>query len=159
MAYLLAARVPLLGKHRLMQKIHQTSSHKNELNAFLVLSFDVSFIFSAVMTFMALRKEKSPLLERREDGRVNFAFIIIMIVSGICVAANHKLNLSLSGIMPSAVFFPIVNGGNLVLTTLSALVIFRERLTRRQWIGVILGVLSVLFLCLPTDILFSFSLK
>lgn len=147
------------GSIGFMQKIHQTSSHKNELNAFLVLSFAVSFIFSAVMTFMALRKEKSPLLERREDGRVNFAFIIIMIVSGICVAANHKLNLSLSGIMPSAVFFPIVNGGNLVLTTLSALVIFRERLTRRQWIGVILGVLSVLFLCLPTDILFSFSLK
>jgi multidrug transporter EmrE-like cation transporter len=82
-----------------------------------------------------------------------------MVASGICVAANHKFNLALSGEIPSAVFFPIVNGGNLVLTTLSALIIFKEKLTKRQWIGVTLGILSVLALCMPTELIFSFELS
>lgn len=141
-----------------MQKIHQSSAHKGELNAFLVISFIVSFIFATTMTLISMKKEKRPLFEKTSEGKVAWLFIIIMITSGICVAANHKLNLALAGEIPSAVFFPIVNGGNLVLTTLSALIIFRERLTKKQWIGVIVGALSVLALCMPTSMIFSFKL-
>lgn len=147
------------GSIGFMQKIHQSSSHKGELNAFLVISFAISFIFSATMMLISAKKENKPLFEKGENGKVNWLLIAIIVASGICVGANHKLNLGLSGEIPSAVFFPVVNGGNLVLTTLSALTIFREKLTKRQWIGVIIGVLSVLALCLPTDLLFSFSMK
>ena len=143
-----------------MQKTHQAHDlHKGELNSFLVLAFIVSFVFSAVLAFTSMKKEKLPLIEKNKAGKVYWLLIIIMIASGICVAANHKFNLALSGEIPSAVFFPIVNGGNLVLTTLSALIIFKERLTKRQWIGVILGIASVLFLCMPTGWIFSFELK
>ena len=74
--------------------------------------------------------------------------MLVIIFRGICTAANHKLNLFLSGVMDSAVFFPLVNGGGLVLVTLSALIIFRERLSVKQWISVALGIASVLCLCL-----------
>jgi drug/metabolite transporter (DMT)-like permease len=110
------------------------------------------------LAVISMKKEKLPLIEKK-DGKVYWLIIGIMVACGICVAANHKLNLGLSGKIPSAVFFPIVNGGNLVLTTLSALIIFRERLTKRQWIGVIFGIASVLFLCMPTEWIFSFELK
>ena len=146
------------GSIGFMQKIHQSSSHKGELNAFLVISFAVSFIFATTMTLISMRKENKPLFEKGSNGKIAWIFIIIMISSGICVAANHKLNLALAGEIPSAVFFPIVNGGNLVLTTLSALIIFREKLTKKQWIGVIVGVLSVLALCMPTSLIYSFKL-
>ena len=75
--------------------------------------------------------------------------LAIMIVSGVCVAVNNKFNLYLSGVMDSAVFFPIVNGGGLVLATLSAVILFKEKLSTKQWIGVILGITSVVFLCNP----------
>ena len=75
--------------------------------------------------------------------------IILMVVSGIAVAANNKLNLYLSGVMDSAVFFPIVNGGHLVLTTISALLFFKEKLTAKQWVGMILGIVAVVLLCNP----------
>ncbi|MBQ8410071.1 MAG: EamA family transporter [Clostridia bacterium] len=146
------------GSIGFMQKIHQSSAYKEELNAFLVISFAVSFVFSAALALLSMKKESLPLIEKNGAGKIYWLLLVIMVISGVCVAANHKLNLALSGEIPSAVFFPIVNGGNLVLTTLSALVIFRERLTKKQWIGVILGVLSVLFLCMPTDWIFSFSL-
>ena len=73
----------------------------------------------------------------------------IMLVSGVCVAINNKFNLYLSGVMDSAVFFPIVNGGGLVLTTLVAVLLFKEKLSKKQWIGIVLGILSVVFLCNP----------
>ena len=73
----------------------------------------------------------------------------IMLASGVCVAVNNKLNLYLSGVMDSAVFFPIVNGGGLVLTTLAAVLLFKEKLSTKQWIGVVIGIASVVFLCDP----------
>ena len=72
-----------------------------------------------------------------------------MIASGACVAVNNKFNLYLSGVMDSAVFFHIVNGGGLVLTTLAAVLLFKEKLSTKQWIGVVLGIASVVFLCNP----------
>ena len=73
----------------------------------------------------------------------------IMVAGGVCVAVNNKLNLYLSGVMDSAVFFPIVNGGGLVLATLAAVLLFREKLSKKQWIGVAFGIASVVFLCNP----------
>lgn len=142
-----------------MQKLHQTSPHAAELNSFLIISFVISFLFSFLLALVFMKKEKLPLIEKSAKGGADWLILVIAVVSGVCVAANHKLNLGLSGVIPTAVFFPVVNGGNLVLTTLSALVIFREKLTKRQWIGVVLGTASVLFLCMPTEAIFSFALK
>lgn len=69
-------------------------------------------------------------------------------VLGICTAINHQFNLYLSGVLPAAVFFPVVNGSNLVLVTVCSVVLFRERLSRRQWVGLALGTAAVLLLCL-----------
>ena len=132
----------------IMQKIHQSSTHKGELNAFLVTAFAVSFIFSVVLMLISRSREKSPIIEKTESGRINLLFIALMVLSGVFVAVNNKLNLYLSGVMDSAIFFPLVNGGHLVLTTLTAVVCFREKLTVKQWIGVGVGILSVLCLCI-----------
>jgi drug/metabolite transporter (DMT)-like permease len=138
----------MTGGIGIMQKIHQESAHKSELNAFLVIAFAVSFIFSIILMLIAKKKEKAPIFEKTKSGSINWIFIVLMVISGICIAANNKLNLYLAGVLDSAFFFPMVNGGHLVLTTLTAVVFFREKLTFKQWIGVALGTLSVLFLCL-----------
>ena len=67
-----------------------------------------------------------------------------MAIGGICTAANNKFNLFLSGALPTAIFFPIYNVGILILTTLSAIVIFKEKLSLKQWIGVAIGIISVI---------------
>lgn len=48
--------------------------------------------------------------------------------------------------MDSAIFFPLVNGGGLLLAVLKAILYFRERPTRLQYIGIAAGVISVLLL-------------
>ena len=137
----------------LMQKIHQSSAHKGELNSFLIIAFIVSAIASASVSACLYGKERGAdgglLGERGDKARFAFLMITVMVLAGACMASNHKLNLYLSGVMDSAVFFPIVNGGGLVLTTLAAVLLFRERLSKKQWVGLLFGIASVVFLCNP----------
>ncbi len=134
----------------LMQKIHQTSAYKTEINSFLIVAFVSSCLGSCLIGVWARRKEKTTFFERDENGKIKWVLPAIALLSGSVTAVNHKLNLYLSGVMDSAVFFPIVNGGGLVLTTIAAVLLFKEKLTKRQWFGVGIGILSVLFLCLPS---------
>lgn len=129
----------------IMQKRHQNSEFKYELNSFLIVSFLVSFLYSVVScTFLSKREEKSSTY-----AGYSIFVLIIIVASGIFAAINNILNLYLSGIMESAVFFPVVNVGGLILTTFTAVFLFQERLTQRQWIGIVLGIVSVFFLCNP----------
>ena len=134
------------GAIGVMQKIHQSSAFKGELNAFLVIAFAVSAFLSGVVALL-LRKKESGSEENRNDRGGMRLLIFLMLISGVCVAVNNKLNLYLSGVIDSIIFFPVVNGGGLVLTTLASLLIFKERLRVKQWIGILLGIASVLCLC------------
>lgn len=137
------------GTIGLMQKIHQTSEHKGELNSFLIIAFLTSFVASISMLLYTRHKEGTLTFRFTKPDRKTALLYAIMVGAGTCAAINNKLNLFLSGVIDTAVFFPIVNGGNLVLTTIAAVIVFRERLTKKQWVGVAAGILSVLFLCNP----------
>lgn len=136
----------------LLQKTHQTSSFKLELFPFLTIAFFVSAIVSFIC-FLILRN-KQPLFstsERTENlSRKKFIgfIVLIFILAGITFAFNNIINLYLSGVMPSAVFFPIVNGGGLVLATITSIFLFKEKLSKLQWIGISSGIIAILFLCI-----------
>ena len=135
-----------------MQKVHQSSEYRDELNAFLIIAFVSSAVLCAFFAALMKRRESrfADEKEKEKNGKRQVWFLLgIMIASGACVAVNNKFNLYLSGVMDSAVFFPIVNGGGLVLTTLAAVLLFKEKLSTKQWIGVVLGIASVVFLCNP----------
>lgn len=128
----------------MLQKVHQESTFKDELVSFLVIAFIVSF-FASLGAYFVCRKQCS----RKTDNRKSVTIIGgIFVISGICIAINNYLNLYLSGAMDAAVFFPIVNGGGLVLNVLAGMLLFRERLIIRQWIGIFLGIIATLLLCI-----------
>ena len=104
---------------------------------------------TVIISFSTLISALSDVLFFGESiGLWQIIGMVLMLVSGVCVAANNKLNLYLSGVIDSVIFFPVVNGGGLVLTTLASLIIFKERLRTKQWIGILLGIASVLCLCI-----------
>ncbi len=132
-----------------MQKWHQNTVYKGELNAFLLIAFVFSTVYSAIGCICYARKAHKSSYEMFRTSGISRFVVILIIIGGVCIALNNKWNLYLSGIMDSAVFFPVVNGGGLVLTTLSAMVLFRERLSTKQWIGMLLGTVAVICLCNP----------
>ena len=130
-----------------MQKIHQSSLFKGEINEFLILAFLLSSCFSLVLSLWIYAKRGKSQQERTtKKDRQRLLFIVPLCAVG--VAVNNKLNLSLSGVIDSAVFFPIVNGGSLLLSVLAAFVLFKERPTQRQWLGIAMGTLAVILLCI-----------
>ena len=120
-----------------IQKIHQSGEHKQELFPFLFVSFSVSFLFAS---FLGHRK--------KSDTRFTAKHFLISAVCGICIFTMNFLNLKLSGILPSQLFFPAVNGTTIILTSLVAVLVFGESLTKRQIIGIAGGLVSLAAICI-----------
>lgn len=127
----------------IMQKWHQSTEYASESGGFLV----TAFLCSTVVALLMLLKEKKA--EQSLKPYLGWMPIVVMVFTGLSAAMNHKFNLYLSGVMDSAVFFPIANGGALVLTAAAAVILFRERLSKKQIIGIVLGIAAVIFLCNP----------
>ncbi len=143
------------GAVGIMQKTESTN-HKDELGTFLVIAFAVAFLFSAIVALFFRSKEKKLPAAKDEPplfaGKTGLAALIVpgaMILMGICAGINNQLNLFLAGKMDAAIFFPIVNGVGLVLSSIAGVVVFRDKLSLKQWIGVVCGIASVVLLCNP----------
>ena len=132
----------------LMQKIHQTSPYKAELDVFLVLAFIVTSIVSLTVAAFTKKTSEGGGLFSGMDKRALIFLLTVTVGGGICVAINNKLNLFLSGVMDTSVFFPIANGGAVVLSTIAAFFLFKERLSKKRLIGLCIGILSVVLLCI-----------
>ncbi len=142
-----------------MQKWHQSSPHVGESDAFLVIAFLAGIIVSLIILPFT-KKENNPntvtpeVINGSEETTAlkplsPAVTLLLMALCGVAITFNNKINLYLAGIMESAVFFPIVNGGGLILTSVTAFIFFKERLSKIQWFGLVIGMIAVIFLCDP----------
>ncbi len=125
------------GSIGVLQKIHQASEHKAELSGFLFVAFICSLIYSRIMA----RKGFKELHFQKKH-------VVIAVLCGLCTYAMNILNLHLSGVLPSQVFFPLVNGSSIVLTSLMSVILFKERITKTQLVGLCGGIASLIAICL-----------
>ena len=54
-----------------------------------------------------------------------------------------------AGELPASSIFPLMNIGAILFSTAAAVLLFRERLSARQWIGIALCVFALVFIMLP----------
>lgn len=123
LAYCIGAFL-FIGSVGILQKIHQTSLWREQKTAFLLIAFLTAALLCAVLSRKPYEKTQHFQLNRKQW--------LIFGLCSICLTLNNVINLHLSGILPSVLFFPIVNGGTTVLSVLTALVLFREKLTKRK---------------------------
>lgn len=133
------------GSVGVMQKLHQNSVHKEELGVFLVTAFVVSALFSLAMTFYFNRKrgERITVL----SGKKFKKFAVISFISGVGFALVNQINMYLAGVMDAIIFYPVVNGASMILTTAAGILFWKEKLSKRQWFGLIMGGIAILLLC------------
>jgi len=120
-----------------MQKIHQASQYKEETEDFLLMAFVFSMIYSF---FMLGKGVKTTKIENK--------YKIFSVACGVFVFAMNYLNLLLSGMLPSQLFFPLVNGSSIIISTLISVLLFKETLTKKQLIGVCGGIACLIAICL-----------
>lgn len=133
------------GSIGVLQKIHQSSSHKGELSAFLILAFLFSTLFSLIMIPVFRKKEGAVTVLGK--GKV-MKFLIVGVVCGVFIAFCNQINMFLSGVMPSVIFFPVVNGASMILTAVVGILFLKERFSPKQWIGLVVGTAAIFLLCL-----------
>lgn len=132
----------LSGAGGVIQKVHQISIHKEEQAALLLTNFVVATVISLAFYFAASDGSE----HRYKLGKEDALRALLPILTGIFFAFPHTINLNLAGRLPSAVMFPLVNLPPMILSTVTAIILFKERLSLRRWIGLIIGVISTLFI-------------
>lgn len=127
-----------MGLVGVCQTVHQTSEYAGEINGFLFWAF----LFSALL-FVLLYIPYS-LKSRNSGEKKQYKAIdwLSMVITGIFVGAINLLCLYLSGKMPSVIFFPIVNGGVIILSGLASMFIFKEKLPTKKVAGLIVGIIA-----------------
>lgn len=151
------------GAVGVLQKLHQTSAHANENNAFLT----VAFLTAAILLLCAnagcgMRKklndragnvdeaDKCDDEAYKSDKASGKCFgntrnlIIQGCTIGLCIALTNKINLYLSGVLPSIFFFPVVNGSTTLLCMATGFLLFKERLSHAQTLGFCSGLTAVM---------------
>lgn len=138
------------GAIGVLQKIHQKSAYRGELMTMLTLAFAVEALIIGVAfaVYVVVKGRSTVFSHPLRSKKAATLLALLLVLAGLCCMLNHVINLYLSGVMNSAVFYPLVNGSHLVLVTLLSIFIYRERLSVVQWVGVGVGIAAVLCLCL-----------
>jgi len=129
------------GINAIFQKTHQYSEFANELPFFLIYSMFFSTIFTAI-TSLIIREKK--IDNPRFSGKEMLKNIWKPLCLGICVGALNFFNLELSGKLPSVIHFPVYNVGSMLLTSGISAIIYKDKPTKKQGLGFVIGIAAIL---------------
>ena len=132
----------LSGMAGVMEKIHQSTDGKSEKTTFVLVACLFMVAFSIITYFIIRPKEK----ENRVIPKPLYPFSSI---SGLIIGLYSIVNLTLAGALDSMIYYPVANGGAMILTVIVSLCIFKERANVSKIIGMALGLCGILLLSLP----------
>ena len=96
------------GAVGILQKIFRNSADAGETSSFLLLSF---LLLAGLSALCCAARKAAP--DAPHFGRTG---TLLAVLIGCCTGVTNRLNLFLSGVLPSVIFFPAVNGGCVLLT-------------------------------------------
>jgi drug/metabolite transporter (DMT)-like permease len=124
------------GAVGVVQKIHQNSDmHKGEMPALLICGFMVATFISLIFFIKNFRTSDMIAVKTKT--------VLFPIIAGVAFAFPNAINLFLAGALPAAVMFPTVNLSPMLLSMITGIIIFKEKLSPKRWTGVILGIAGV----------------
>ena len=123
-----------------ISKSQQMLMPGREIEEFLILSFGTSATLSLIL-FLFRRFR----LGEKVSHLRKWPFLILVVIASITTAFGNLFALYLSGRMPAIIQYPSVSGGMVLLSTIMAVLLYKERLTRNKMIGLLTG-LAALFL-------------
>ncbi len=117
-----------------MQQVAFDGAYKNE---FMIAALGMVFV-----TLLAM----SLLKERKEIKVYARAGAHLALICGLLNGAVNLFVMILSARMPVAIMFPLVSAGRLIVTYLASRFLYKEALSRNQFIGFLLGMAAVVCL-------------
>lgn len=121
----------------IVQKLQQKSAYAEQKSIFLLIAFTLAAVISLIFSLFA--KNQGDTSFRR--GKLAVASCI-----GVCFGCCNLLNTTLAGLLDSAIFFPTLNIGVILLSMICGVIFFKERISKKEIVVLILGGVSILLL-------------
>ena len=128
------------GFNGIFQKIHQSSDHKSELYAFIFLALLFASVFSFIAALFAKNKKSQPIIKKLASSYK------LIVIGGIAIGLVNILNLILAGKIAAVIQFPIYNIGGMILTGLGGRILFKEKMSKKQVVGFVVGCVAILII-------------
>ena len=143
--WLIIVIASLLGNGMLMtvSKSQQMVIPGQEIEEFLILGFGTSAVLSLIL-FLYHRFRRGEKVGHMKS----WLLVMLVIVAGVTTASGNQIALYLSGRMPAIIQYPSISGGIVLFSTISAVLFYKERLTRTKVIGLITGLAALVLLSL-----------
>lgn len=126
----------------IMQKTHQSTADKENLEAFLI----VAFLLAAVLAFSFAFFYGRRIAEHAKEKFVWSKASVCSVCAGACFGMASMLNTLLAGRLPSTVIFPTYNVGLMMMCLIFGKIIFKETPNKRQILAFCLGIVTILVL-------------
>lgn len=120
----------------IMQKLQQSSNYPEQRHVFVTIAFATAGIASFV--FFVLSEGE---VQKRVESKA-----ICGCGVGMAFGLSNLLNTLLAGLFDSAVFFPTLNIGGILLSVISGVILFNEKMTGKKLLVIIMGIISVVMI-------------
>ena len=132
----------------------KSGNPSNATDMMFVSAIVMLFLYSVILSFVGNWKIKQLSistfianwnLKQVSDGHIG-KFICFSLISGFSSCLYNRLNVTLSGELDAIIFFPVFNGGVILLSAILGMVIGKEKTTIRQKIGLGVGIIGIVII-------------
>ena len=123
-----------------VQTVQQTELSGQYKNEFMIIALLITSITLFLAAFFT--KERETVTMSLKKGFIWYA---------ICGIANGAVNLFVMMMvsvykMPASVMFPLISAGGIIITVIVSMTLYKEKLTKYQMLGVLLGIGAIVLL-------------
>lgn len=123
----------------LVNKAFGASVYKAENFAYISSMYILSAVFSIIIYPVMTRKEKPTF-------KINFSMFKFAFLAGICLATYQLTYTYALSTIDGTFLFPAQTGGQIIMSTLSGVLIFKDKFTKRQITGLVLGIIALVIM-------------
>ncbi len=121
----------------ILYMVFGASDSASEINGMMFCAACVAFVLYFLVGFIINLISKKPCPKIHKSG------IPFILLCGIASCTYMRMNLYLSTVIPSVVFFPLSNSSVVILSTLSGVILFKEKLSKVQISGMLIGLAAL----------------
>ena len=122
------------------QKIFNSTYLAPQKEAFLAISYVFAFVFSLILLAIMKTKGTKPTIKLEKRYFISASLI------GIILAVHGWLTNYSITVIEGTLLFPFSCGGTILLSTIVGVVLFKDKLTPKQILGVIFGIVAVVLM-------------
>ena len=132
------------GMTGVIAKIHQVTEGTVDEVSFTVLSCALTALFSLVLFVFKLPINPRVTLSQAASA-IRAKPILTMVFIGASAYIGNFLHLLAANSVPASVQFPLVSGGVIILSALVSFFVFKERVSKKEWLVILGAFLSTFF--------------